>query len=156
DDVPYLRALYPGINIVGDFGGRLSGNNENIVLKDPAGNPADEVRYFDGPPWPSYADGGGSSLELRDPNADNSKAEAWAASDETGKSSWQTYSYRVVATIPSGSGQPTQWQDFILGLQGAGECLIDDLSVVESPTNNPVQIIANGDFESGLSGWRVL
>jgi hypothetical protein len=25
DDVPYLRALYPSINIVGDFGGRLSG-----------------------------------------------------------------------------------------------------------------------------------
>jgi len=156
DDVPYLRALYPGIDIVGDFGGGLSGKSDRILLRDAAGNPADEVRYFDGPPWPNYADGGGSSLELRDPNADNSKAGAWAASDETGKTAWQTYSYRMVANIPSGSGQPTQWQDFILGLQSAGECLIDDLSVIESPTNSPLEIISNGNFDSGLSGWRVL
>jgi hypothetical protein len=156
DDVPYLRALHPGINIVGDFGGKLSGKSDHVVLKDPTGNPADEVRYFDGGRWPEYADGGGSSLELRDPNSDNSKAEAWAASDETSKTSWQTYSYRMVANIPAGSGQPTQWQDFILGLQDIGECLIDDLSVVESPTNNPVEIISNGNFDSGLSGWRVL
>jgi hypothetical protein len=156
DDVPYLRSLYPSINIVGDYGGRLSAKTDHIVLKDPTGNPADEVRYFDFGHWPIYANGGGSSLELRDPNADNSIAEAWAASDESGKTSWQTYSYRAVANIPSGSGQPTQWQDFILGLHDAGECLIDDLSVIESPTNNPVAIISNGDFESGLSGWRVL
>jgi hypothetical protein len=125
-------------------------------LRDPTGNPADEVRYFDGGRWPEYADGGGSSLELRNPGADNSKAEAWAASDETGKTSWQTYSYRAVANIPSGSGQPTTWQDFILGLQDGGECLIDDLSVIESPTNNPAAIISNGDFEAGPAGWRVL
>ncbi len=156
DDVPYLRALYPSISIVGDFGGRLSGRSDHIVLKDPTGNPADEVRYFNGGHWPEYPAGGGSSLELRDPNSDNSRAEAWAASDETGKTSWQTYSYRMTANIPSGSGQPTQWQDFILGLQSAGECLIDDLSVVQSPANNPVEIISNGNFDSGLSGWRVL
>jgi len=156
DDVPFLRALHPGINIVGDFGGRLSGKSDRIVLRDPTGNPADEVRYFDGPPWPDYADGGGSSLELRDPNSDNSKAGAWAASDETGKSAWQTVSYRMVANIPSGSGQPTTWQDFILGLLSAGECLIDDLSVIETPGTTPVEIISNGNFESGLSGWRVL
>jgi hypothetical protein len=156
DDVPYLRALYPSINIVGDFGGRLSGRSDHIVLKDPSGNTADEVRYFNGGKWPEYAAGGGSSLELRDPNADNTKAEAWAASDETGKTSWQSYSYRMVANVPSGSGQPTQWQDFILGLQDTGECLIDDLSVVQSPTNAPVEIISNGDFEAGLGGWRVL
>jgi hypothetical protein len=156
DDVPFLRALHPGINIVGDFGGRLSGKSDRIVLRDPTGNPADEVRYYDGPPWPGYADGGGSSLELRDPNSDNSKAEAWAASDETGKTSWQTVSYRMVANIPSGSGQPTQWQDFILGLQSAGEVLIDDLSVIQAPAGTPIEITSNGNFESGLSGWRVL
>jgi hypothetical protein len=156
DDVPYLRALHPGITIVGDFGGRLSGKSDRVVLRDPVGNVADEVRYFDGGPWPEYADGGGSSLELRDPNADNSKAEAWAASDETGKTGWETVSYRMVANVPTGSGQPANWQDFILGLQSAGECLIDDLSVIESPATTPVEIISNGNFDSGLAGWRVL
>jgi hypothetical protein len=154
DNAAALRLIYPSADIVGDFGGRLSGSSDRIVLRDPTGNPADEVRYFDRGRWPEYADGGGSSLELRNPNADNSKAEAWAASDETGKSSWQTYSYQMTANIPTGSGQPTQWNDFILGLQSGGECLIDDISVVD--TNGNVQMIDNGDFEGGIAGWRVL
>ena len=126
-----LRSLYPAMDVVGDLAGRLSGRSDLILLMDATGNPADEVRYFDGGRWPEYANGGGSSLELRDAGADNSKAEAWAASDETAKASWQTYTYRMVAAIPAGSGQPTQWNDFILGLLDAGECLIDDLSVVD-------------------------
>src|SRR5262249_11359363 len=97
-----------------------------------------------------------SSLELRDPNADNTLPEAWAASDETGKTSWQTFTYKATATIPSGSGQPSQWNDFVFGLLAEGECLIDDISVLESPTNNPVQFIANGGFENGLTGWRAI
>ena len=156
DDVAYMRTLYPSLDVVGDFGGRLSGKSDRITLRDPSGNPADEVRYFDGGRWPGYADGGGSSLELRNPDADNMRAEAWAASDETSKSSWQTYTYRMPAVIPSGSGQPTVWNDFILGLLSGGECLVDDISVLESPTNNPVQFIGNGNFENGLTGWRVL
>ena len=154
DDAAALRAIYPAANIVGDFGGRLSGSGDLILLRDPTGNLADEVRYFDGGRWPDYADGGGSSLELRDPDADNSQAEAWAASDESGKSTWETYSYVMPAVIPSGSGQPTQWNDFILGLQSGGECLIDDITVVEMSTSNAM--IDNGDFESGMAGWRVL
>lgn len=152
DDAAYLRGLYPSIPIVGNLGGGLSGKTDEIILRDPMGNPADEVRYFDGGRWPGYADGGGSSLELRDPDADNSKAEAWAASDESSKSGWQTYTYRMVANVPGGSGQPAQWNDFILGLLSAGECLVDDISVLETNT----QFIANGNFESGLTGWRVL
>jgi hypothetical protein len=151
-----MRAAYPGITIVGDFGGGLSGRGDRIVLRDRVSNTADEVRYFDGGRWPEYADGLGSSLELRNPNADNSKAEAWAASDETHKSTWRTFTYRMVANIPSANQQPTTWQDFILGLQSAGECLMDDISVVETPATTPVQVIANGDFSSGLSGWRFL
>ncbi|HKQ36890.1 MAG TPA: lamin tail domain-containing protein [Verrucomicrobiae bacterium] len=154
DDIAALRTLYPSIPMVGNYSGRLSGRSEHIVLRDPAGNPADEVRYYSGGHWPEYADGGGSSLELRDPNADNSKAEAWASSDETGKSAWQTYTYTMQAIIPAGSGQPTQWNDFIMGLQSGGECLIDDITVTETNTGNAM--IDNGDFENGLTGWRVL
>lgn len=154
DDTVALGATYPGIDIVGNFGGRLSGQSDRITLRDAAGNPADEVRYFDGGRWPEYADGGGSSLELRDPNADNAKAEAWAASDESDKTAWQNYSYIMTANIPGGSGQPTQWNDFILGLQSGGECLIDDITVVE--TNGALPMIDNGNFENGITGWRVL
>ena len=93
-------------------------------------------------------------MELRDPQADNSKAEAWAASQESGKSSWQTYTYRLVAQ-PSATPDPdNQWHDFVMGLLSDGECYVDDLSVIQSPTDHPVQLISNGDFENGAAGWR--
>jgi hypothetical protein len=154
-DAAALRAEYPGLDIVGDFAGRLSRRGERLWLRDAAGNPADEVHYYDRGPWPAAADGGGSSLELRDPFADNARPEAWAASDESGKSAWETVTYRRVAGFPSGT-QPTQWNDFILGLLDAGECLIDDLRVVEAPAGTPVELVNNGDFENGLTGWRAL
>jgi hypothetical protein len=49
-----------------------------------------------------------------------------------------------------------QWRDFVLGLLTDGECWVDELSVIQSPTNNPVQLISNGNFENGLTGWRIL
>ena len=148
-----LRALYPASDILGDFSGKLSPNGDPVILADPAGNPANTVAFFNDGRWPLYADGRGSSLELRDPYADNSNPQAWAASDETAKSAWQTYRYRAVAQTVVG---PAQWNDFVFGLLGDGECLVDDISVVQSPTNNPIQFIGNGDFENGLTGWRLL
>jgi hypothetical protein len=152
-DSEYLRRLYPALPIAGDFSGRLSHRSDRIVLLDSAGNPADEVRYFDGGRWPEYPDGGGSSLELRDPHADNAKAEAWAASDESGRSSWRTYTYRQRAVPNFG---PTRWNEFIVGLLDQGEALIDDLSVIESPGTQPVQFLQNGSFETGATSWRIL
>jgi hypothetical protein len=156
DDAEYLRVLHPGIPIVGDFGGRLSGRSDLIVLRDPAGLPADEVRYYDGGNWPIEANGGGSSLELMNPGADNARGEAWAASDESQKMGWQTFTYRTVASVPNGNGQPTRWNDFILGLLSEGDCLVDDIRVIESPSSTALPVISNGDFETGLTGWRLL
>jgi hypothetical protein len=151
-DATALQALYPAINVAGNFNGRLSRGGDLIVLKDAMGNPASKVHYHDGGRWPAYADGGGSSLELRDPDSDTLRAEAWAASDETGKSGWKSYSYRMTAQSIVG---PQQWNDFIMGLLASGECLVDDISVIESPSSTAVEFIANGDFENGLTGWRV-
>src|SRR5207248_606607 len=92
-DPAAMSLLYPGVDIVGPYSGKLSGGGDLIVLNDAGGNPANQVRYFAGGRWPQYAHGGGSSLELRDPHADNSKPEAWAASNEGNKSTWQTYTY---------------------------------------------------------------
>jgi hypothetical protein len=155
-DAAALRLKHPGIQIVGDFSGRLSSSGERLLLVDAIGNPADEVHFHSWGRWPRYAAGGGSSLELRDPRADNSKAEAWAASDESGKSLWQTFRYRMVAQASPTTGPDGQWREFLLGLLAAGECLIDDLQVVQSPDSSPIEMIENGDFENGLAGWRVL
>ncbi len=153
-DLASLLALYPGLDVVGPFTNKLSKSGDLIVLKDANNNPANSVQYFDGGRWPEATDGSGSSLELRDPWADNSKPEAWAASDEGGKSAWVWYTNRAVAV--ASLQPPTTYNEFVLGLLDAGECLIDDLRVVESPTNAPISLLQNGTFSSGLNAWRIV
>jgi hypothetical protein len=153
-----LRALHPNVTIVGPYSGNLAGSGELVELLDATGNPADSVRYFDDGRWDSVADGGGSSLELRDPFADNTRGEAWAGSDESSLSSWQTYSYRGV---PSGDLVPARWNEFVLGLFGAGEILLDDLHVTEVPTGAATEKLQNTNFENDTLGaapakWRIL
>jgi hypothetical protein len=149
-----LRAENPGIRVMGPFSGQLSRSGERLVLSDADGNPADAMEYADAGRWPEDADGGGSSLELQDPWSDNASPEAWAASDESSRSAWVRHSYRTKAVSAPG---PTLWNEWVMGLLDAGECLIDDLQVVESPgTATAVSLLKNGDFESGLTAWRSL
>ena len=151
-----LAAKYPDIRIVGGYGGRLPNKAGQITLVDNSGNIADDVHYYDGKPWPEYADGRHASLELRQPDADNSKAMAWQASDESGRTSWNTYTYRRTAG-PSAVGPDGQWNEFVLGLLDAGEILLDDISVIEDPDGSAVQLIQNRTFESGTADkWRIL
>ena len=150
-----LKSLYPALTPLGPFGKSLSHRGDRLLLQDPLGNPADEVHYYANGRWPRFAHGGGSSLELRDPRADNAQAEAWAASDEGGKSSWATYTYRGVATAET-APSPTLWKEFVLGLLDAGEVLLDDISVIDQPSSVATQLIQNGNFENGLTGWRGL
>ena len=107
-DAAAFTNAHPGVAVVGDLSGQLSNKGERLVLLDAAGNPADEVHYFDGGRWPGWADGGGSSLELRDPRADNGSAEAWAASREdtraAGARTRTAPSPRPAASDPTTSG----------------------------------------------------
>ena len=130
DDASDLAAKFVSARIVGDFSGALSNSGERIVLRDANRNPADEVHYYPSGRWPDAADGGGSSLELRDPDADNSKPEAWAASAEGDKSQWRSFSYRGIAQAGTGVNA---WNEFVVGLLDGGELLIDDVGVVEDP-----------------------
>ncbi len=151
-----LRTLYPDITIVGDWTGQLSNKGDGIKIVDSMGNIADQVHYFDRGYWPAYADAGGSSLELRDPRSDNAVASAWAASDETVRSQWKTYSYRAVASPTPGGSEPSQWNEFIFGLLDSGEFLIDDIRVVEDPDGAALSLIQNGFFNNGFATWRAL
>jgi hypothetical protein len=161
-DVAAMKAAYPalatagGDTLVGDFKGNLADSGDNIVLLDACGNPVDAVHYRDGGRWPANADGGGSSLELRDPRADNAAAEAWSASDEAAASTWQTITYEGIAQ-PSSVGPDGLWHELVIGLLDKGEVLLDDVSVVEDPAGAATQLITDGTFESGATpSWRIL
>ncbi len=150
-----LQPLHPGAPIIGPLDGGLRNSGGRVLLRDPSGNPADTVAWADGAPWPDAPDGGGPTLERRDFVAASNAPEAWVASDESGRTAWQTYSYRGVAG-PSAIGPDAQWREFLVGLLDAGEVLLDDVSVVEDPDGTPVQMLPNTNFSAGIAGWRVL
>ncbi len=160
-DSASLLVQHPGIRVAGEFSGRLSDKHERIQLLDARANVADEVHYYDAGRWPEFADGGGSSLELRDPAADNSRGESWAASDESSRTQWQHVSYtRTVEPIVL--DPPIRFHEFVMGLLSAGEVLVDNLSVVENPSDGTArELIQNGTFEQDAVGapaakWRLV
>ena len=154
-DPAALRTKFPTITVIGPFVGTLSRNGERIMLRDAIGNPATTVNYFDDGRWPEAADGGGSSLELRDPRASLDAGENWAASDESSRASWKSYVYEGTAAA-SAVGPDGQWKEFVLGLLDKGEVLLDDISVVEAPATTAIQMLQNGNFSAGASKWRLL
>ena len=152
NDAASLQLRWPEVSqsILGNLAGRL-GSGEHLVLRDALGNPANEIALTAS----GFSDGGGSSWELTDPRADNSVAGAWAASDESRHSHWQSVSYRMIAGQRFGN---VLWNEFRVGLLDPGEVLMDDVSVVRNPDGARQQLIQNGDFELavGNSHWRML
>lgn len=69
-----------GVTAVLQYGGNLSNSGETITLTDDSNMVVDTLTYSDGSPWPSSPDGSGPSLELKDPNLDNSLSTSWSAS----------------------------------------------------------------------------
>ncbi|MCA9213296.1 MAG: lamin tail domain-containing protein, partial [Planctomycetales bacterium] len=159
-DAEAFRAQYPNVRILGQYEGVLSNSDERLRLVDNYGNTADEVHYYDGGYWPSYADGGGTSLELMDPYADNSQPTAWAASDESSRTEWQHYSY-TKTVLPIVHDPPINFHEMVIGLLDAGELLLDNISVIEDPDGAAKELLQNGDFEqdapaSPAEKWRAV
>lgn len=151
-DAAALQAKWPEVaaSILGNFSNRLR-EDEEVSLKDAAGNVVNAIRIL-GSGW---SDGGGSSLELIDPRADNHNPAAWADSDESARGAWHSVTYRMVAGQRYGS---SFWNEFRIGMLEAGEALVDDVSVVRDPDGTRQQLIQNGDFETttGNTHWRML
>ncbi len=150
-------------NTVGDFSGSLANSGERLALAMPqpaidADDPlnittntiyvvVNAVEYRRGGQWGQWSDGGGSSLELIDPRADNQLAPNWADSDETAKAPWTTI--ETTGVLDNGGDTPDSLHVLLLE---EGECLLDDVEVIPS---GGVNRIANFNFESGLTGWTI-
>jgi hypothetical protein len=137
-----IAAKYGITNLI-DIGwaGQLDDGGETIRLRDRADVTIDEVLYDDGGLWPGDADGYGPSLELVDLHGENNAWAAWEASDESSKSQWTPFQVNAAAAAAS--------SELHLLLLSEGECLIDDLQVLVGGQNR----LANGSFESGMTGW---
>jgi len=166
-DPVFLSGIYSsvaiGSNLVGPYTGGLSDHSERIRLSYPLEHvdpdtgdvevsmvTADEVTYYDGGRWPSWADGQGASLELRDPRSDNDTPDAWADSDESAKSTWQPFTFTIEATDSRYTHDQVTIFDVLL--LNRGEVLLDDLSVTMGRGN----ILSNSGFESAEANWRRL
>ncbi len=160
NDATAFSAAHPGVPVTGNFSGVLSNRGEHVVLQDGLRNPVDEVFYRDKEPWPIYTDGLGSSIELRNPEADNAVPESWAASDESQRSQWKSFSYTATAKTPLYSPQidsSVNFQELRMGLLEEGEVLVDDVSVKEITTTNTRELMQNGSFNAGTTAaWRLL
>ncbi|MGJ8650134.1 MAG: lamin tail domain-containing protein [Opitutaceae bacterium] len=158
-----LQANYAQLNAsntFGDFSGGLGNGGDNVRLDKPdtvtdntdPQNPivstihivVDDVTYQTGGQWPVWANGGGSSLERVDARSNPRRPTAWADSDETGKATWTDVSVTGLLELGGDSAERIEG-----GLQGAGECLLDNVEVVSSSTN----YVDNSTFDGGLSDW---
>ncbi len=165
--VARLLANYPHLNMtntVGDYSGTLRNSGDRITLAKPdriistndLGDVVthtipivvDEVSYSAGGRWGKWSDGGGSSLELIDPNADPLRPSNWADSDETGKAAWTTVSF--TGTLDNGQGGFAA-NRLHISMQGMGECLVDDVGVFKVAG---VNLLTNGGFELGVGAWK--
>ena len=80
DDPSAFIAKYPDAPILGTYGGSLSNSGEELRLLDPDGQIIFSVNYSPDSPWPSEADGGGSSLEFVSQLASERDPSNWRAS----------------------------------------------------------------------------
>ncbi|HEY6227863.1 MAG TPA: CotH kinase family protein, partial [Verrucomicrobiae bacterium] len=139
-------------NTFGNFDGQLKSSGERVALSKPGLSAGDfitvtEFSYLPGGRWSDLANGGGSSLELKDPQADPSLAPNWAASDETQKSAWNTY--ELTANLNE-ANQTYSANKFFIMAQGAGEYLVDDVEVFRPGGTN---MVTNPGFEAGQAPW---
>lgn len=69
-----------GVTTIGTYTGKLDNGGERVTLVDGSTQVVNSLEYDDVSPWPTSPDGGGPSLELKDPQLDNSLAASWGAS----------------------------------------------------------------------------
>jgi hypothetical protein len=147
-----LLSRVPGLDrsaVVGDFAGTLGRGGDRLALSRPTGTGwtlVNQVAYSDDGSWGSWADGGGGSLELADPESDNTLPMNWAGSDESAKAPWtQLEASGVVDQAVSQSSRR-----LYIWLGGAGEMLLDDVEVRIRGGPNLVQ---NPGLDSDAAGW---
>lgn len=136
-----IEAQYGITNLIGPLGGILKNSGEEIRLENSYGRVMDAVVYSDKRPWPEAADGYGPSLERRSHLLPSSNAANWAASATS--TNWQSVAWtQKISTANTGL-------KFFLDFDG--KVWLDEVSV--KLATGGVELLANGSFEGGMTGW---
>jgi len=149
-DPAFITANYGGAtNVFGPANGSLRRNGELVRLEDERRNLAGSVDFRAGGEWPADSGGSGSSLELIHPEMDASRPSSWRASDESGKSTFQSFSYtglyRELRGTPS--GLTSESRELLLNLVSDGHIVLRNLSLALSTTPG-TNIITTGNATS--------
>ncbi|GAB5408273.1 MAG: hypothetical protein BalsKO_06380 [Balneolaceae bacterium] len=84
-DLDDFKLVFPNVtNVVDSIDFNFSNAGELVRLYNSSDVLIDQVEYDDESPWPTEPDGNGPTLELRDPDLDNSLASSWGASSGNG------------------------------------------------------------------------
>jgi len=109
-DLTMFQTKYPDVvNVTGSMNSGLNGGGEIIFLYNSEGKLVDSLTYDDNLPWPVEADGNGSSLELKNPALDNSKATYWSASIGHGTPGKINSTYIVGVKDEDNSSKPSEF-----------------------------------------------
>ncbi|MGC6465906.1 MAG: lamin tail domain-containing protein [Akkermansiaceae bacterium] len=151
----FTSNAHPGVEVVGQYSGELANGGERLRLIDSWGNLADEVHYQTGGTWPILAAGMGSSLELRHPDMDNSMPTAWADSDESNKSTFQTFTITEQFENITTRGSASDYEELHLQAVGDTHLALRNLSLSRNGSGNILPgggntVVTNG---SGAGGW---
>ncbi|MCB9207467.1 MAG: CotH kinase family protein [Ignavibacteriales bacterium] len=83
--------------LIGNFDFGLSNGGDLLRLYNSDNEIIDSVRYDDSEPWPILADGTGNTLELKNPNLDNSIYSNWASSTNYGTPGKQNTAFIITS-----------------------------------------------------------
>lgn len=158
EDAAYMIATYSNLNannVIGDYNNKLSNSMGAIRVLEPAYTDAttgdisyrlvDEVIYEDW--WDQWSDGEGCTLELLNPDMDNSIAENWKASDESGKAPWTHVAY--TNNVGLLGYQYTDYEVQMI-LLDKGQALVDNVVVKIDGQN----ALPDGSFSNGIGAWE--
>jgi hypothetical protein len=148
-----FAAEYGATNPVFDtFSGTLSSSGETLALIQPGttNTIVSQVQYQHSLPWPTNANGTGSSLQLIDPHQDNWRAGNWNTVPTTTNQPVPQWTY---VTVPGTASSSTLY----IYMQSAGDVYIDDLKLIAGNVPEAgANVLSDGDFESGFpSAWTV-
>lgn len=171
-DTAMFKTVYPAVlNKIGNMDFGFSSSGEVLRLYNSSGALIDTVHYGVSTPWPSEANGGGSTLELINPAYDNALAASWMASPPAGTPGAMN---SLISEIPeydlSGQNlklrvQPNPAQTFTMievisdqSLNNAKICLFDafgkEVFSQDNIQSNTIRIPRN-NLTSGIYVFRI-